>query len=90
MFSDVISINSIKPKIKELKLSVYLLNKNVLTRSALILLILLVFLAILAPLIIPYPDHIFTGNDPANSLRAPSLENWFGTEIGRASCRERV
>lgn len=84
MFSDVISINSIKPKIKELKLSVYLLNKNVLTRSALILLILLVFLAILAPLIIPYPDHIFTGNDPANSLRAPSLENWFGTdELGR-------
>jgi peptide/nickel transport system permease protein len=77
-------MRSLKPKIKEFKLSFYLLNQNLLTRGAFILLLLIVLLAIFAMLIIPFPDHISTGNDPANSLLPPSSQYLFGTdELGR-------
>lgn len=84
MLSNIFSLNVIRPKLKELRLSLHLLNKNMLTRAAFIFLILLIALAIFAPWVIPHPDHIFTGNDPANSLQPPSMSNLFGTdELGR-------
>jgi peptide/nickel transport system permease protein len=84
VFSNYISMRSLQPKIKEFKLSCYLLNQNVLTRGALILLLLLVFIAIFAMMIIPYPDHVTIGNDPGNALQPPSSHNLFGTdELGR-------
>jgi len=46
MLSNYISMRTLQPKIKEFKLSFYLLNQNVLTRGALILLLILVFIAI--------------------------------------------
>lgn len=84
MRENLLSMKTLKPKLKEFKLSVYLLNQNVLTRSAVILLILIMLLAIFAMWIIPFPDHVTTGNDPGNSLQPPSAENFFGTdELGR-------
>lgn len=84
MFKNIISMNTIAPKLKELRLSFYLLNKNILTRAALITVFLLVLIAIFAVYIAPFPEHIFLGNDPANSLNPPSLKNWCGTdELGR-------
>ncbi|GAB1475795.1 ABC transporter permease [Bacillota bacterium] len=84
MLNNILSLSVIKPKIKELRLSFYLLNKNALTRTAFIILTLLILLAAFAPWIVPYPDHVLTGNDPANSLHAPSSTNFFGTdELGR-------
>ena len=84
MFSNIISWNSLKAKFKEWRLSFYLLNKNALTRSAFVLLIILVLLALTAQWIIPFPNHITTGNNPAASLQPPSSEHWFGTdELGR-------
>lgn len=84
MRENLLSMKTLKPKLKEFKLSVYLLNQNVLTRSAVILLILIMLLAIFAMWIIPFPDHVTTGNDPGNSLQPPSADNFFGTdELGR-------
>jgi peptide/nickel transport system permease protein len=84
MLRNLISVNSLRPKLKEYRLSFYLLNKNALTRFAFILLLFLIMLALLAPWVIPYPDHITTGNDPGNSLQPPSGEHFFGTdELGR-------
>lgn len=84
MLSNAFSLKTIEPKLKELKLALFLLNRNVLTRIALIILVILIIMAVLAPWIIPHPSHIYTGNDPANSLRPPSLTNLFGTdELGR-------
>lgn len=81
---NLLSMKILRPKLKEFKLSVYLLNKNILTRSAVILLALIMLLAIFATWIIPFPDHVTTGNDLANSLRPPSADNFFGTdELGR-------
>lgn len=74
----------IKPRYREIKLSFYLLNRNPLTRAALIVVLLLVVLAILAPFIIPYPGQVENENDPANMLQQPSREHLFGTdELGR-------
>ena len=73
-----------KPRYREFKLSFYLLNRNLLTRCAMILVLALVVLAILAPVIVPYPGHIELENDPANMLQAPSMAHLFGTdELGR-------
>jgi len=84
VISNYLSVRSIKPKVKELKLSFYLLNQNFLTRGALILLLILALAAIFAMWIIPFPDHVSIGNNPAKSLLPPSSENLFGTdELGR-------
>ncbi|MCE5236652.1 MAG: nickel transporter permease [Clostridiaceae bacterium] len=77
-------IAALRPRWREFKLSIYLLNRNLLTRAAIIMVLLLVVLAVIAPLIIPYPGHVENENDPANMLQAPSGEHWFGTdELGR-------
>lgn len=84
MISKLLPINTLIPKLKEMRLSFYLLNKNILTRAAFIVLVTLVLIALFAPYIVPHPEHLFIGNDPANSLKPPSWTNLFGTdEIGR-------
>ena len=46
--------------------------------------IIAVLLAILAPLITPYPDHVGAVVDFRNRHLAPSWEHWFGTDsVGR-------
>lgn len=77
-------IKIMKPKINEFRLSFYLMRKNLLTKIALILLLIILLTAIFAPLIAPYPEDAALNTDPANSLLPPSLEHLFGTdELGR-------
>jgi peptide/nickel transport system permease protein len=73
-----------KPKLKEARMSLYLLNRNALTRASLVVMIILLILSIISPYIIPYPLDIWVNTDPANSLQAPSWSHIFGTdELGR-------
>jgi len=73
-----------KPRLKEARMSLYLLNRNSLTRASLIIMIGLLILAVVAPFVIPYPLDIMVDTDPANSLQPPSSEHFFGTdELGR-------
>jgi ABC-type dipeptide/oligopeptide/nickel transport systems, permease components len=75
---------AVKPRLKELKVSFYLLKKNKLTMIAFYIIVLLFILAILSPFIVPYPTHISQEANPANKLQAPSIHFLFGTdEIGR-------
>ena len=77
-------INSIKPRIREIRLSLYLLGRNRLTRLSLGVVILLVLTALVAPLIVPYPEHIETDTNPVDKLLPPSGKYFFGTdELGR-------
>lgn len=77
-------INSIKPRIKEIRLSLYLLDRNRLTRLSLGVVILLVLTALVAPFIVPYPEHIETDTNPVDKLLPPSGKYFFGTdELGR-------
>lgn len=81
---NIINIDLIKPKIKEAKLSLYLLKKDKLTRIALYLSIFLFILALVAYWIVPYPQHIADEANSLNKLQPPSIDHFFGTdEIGR-------
>jgi peptide/nickel transport system permease protein len=75
---------SIKPRIKELKLSLYLLKRNKLTYFALVVIAMLVLIAVFAPYIAPFPSHIYGSTNPEDSLLPPGSKYFFGTdELGR-------
>ncbi len=74
----------LQAKLKELKETFYLLNRNLLTRVALIVLAILILTAIFAPLLAPYPEDAGTATHPTNSLAPMSAEHIMGTdELGR-------
>jgi peptide/nickel transport system permease protein len=75
---------TIQPSLREYRLSFYLLNRNRLQRVSLIVILLLVLVAIFAPVIAPYPGHAISDTNPDDKLQAPSAKYWFGTdELGR-------
>lgn len=72
------------PRMREMKLSLHILNKNVLTRFAMIGAILLLLIALLSPFLVPYKTHISEETNPEDKLLPPSTEYFFGTdELGR-------
>ncbi|MEW6624786.1 MAG: nickel transporter permease [Bacillota bacterium] len=74
----------LKPRLMETKLSLYLLNRNKLTRLAMITILLLIIIAIFAPYIVPYPSHATGVLNPQDKLLPPSTKYFFGTdELGR-------
>jgi peptide/nickel transport system permease protein len=78
------TLEAIKPRLKEFKLTFYLLNRNRLTMIAVIIVFLLAIVAILAPFIVPYKSDVFSGTNPQEKLLPPSIEHPFGTdELGR-------
>lgn len=75
---------SIKPNIREFKLSFYLLNRNLLQRISLIIIVILFLIAIFALQIAPYPGHAILQTNPSDRLLPPSPQYLFGTdELGR-------
>ena len=77
-------MDSLKPKLRSMQESFYLLARNRLSLFALILLCLIVLLALLAPWIVPYPQDIADEAHIADKFLAPSAAHWFGTdELGR-------
>lgn len=84
MPNQMISLAAIRPRIKEFRLSFYLLNRNKLTRLSLIVVLFLALVVIVAPLIVPYPAHIDKETNPQFKLLPPSRAYFFGTdELGR-------
>lgn len=80
----LISLKAIKPRIKELRFSIFLLNRNRLTRISMMIVLALILIALVAPVIVPYPTHISQENNPKAKLMAPSGKYFFGTdELGR-------
>ena len=77
-------IQSLKPRLKSLGESLYLLAKNKLSLLALIVLILLVVLAVLAPHIVPYPNDLLDETHIGDKFIAPCSQHLMGTdELGR-------
>lgn len=84
MINKMVSMQSLKPRIKEFRLSIYLLNRNKLTRLALFTVLLLALIALIAPVIAPYRSHIYGEANPKDKLLPPSAKYFFGTdELGR-------
>lgn len=77
-------IRIIKSKLKQLKLNIYLLKKNSLTKFSLYAVIVLILIAIIVPIILPEDLHVNQDANPENKLLSPSAEHLFGTdELGR-------
>ncbi|MGI6704059.1 MAG: nickel transporter permease [Clostridia bacterium] len=77
-------IKSIKPRIREVRLSLHLLGRNRLTRLSLGVVILLILTALVSPFIVPHPEHIEKETNPVDKLQPPSGKYFFGTdELGR-------
>ncbi len=84
IIKQLISYKSIKPKLKEFKLSVYLLNKNKLTRIAMVISVLLIITAIVVPVFLPFDSPSALAANPKEKLLPPSASHLFGTdELGR-------
>lgn len=76
-------IESFKPKWNSFKESMYLLARNKLSLLAFAIIILLVLSAIFAPVIVPYPEDVYSTHIE-QKLEAPSSEHIMGTdELGR-------
>ncbi|NLO89422.1 MAG: ABC transporter permease [Clostridia bacterium] len=58
----------------------YKFSRNKLSVVGLIIVLIIVFSAIFAPLIVPYPHHAGKFVDYANAGTAPCAEYWFGTD----------
>ncbi len=70
--------------LRQLKYSVYLVRKNTLTTVGFSIVIALFLVALLAPVIAPYPDQALGATDMSQTLLAPSWRHPFGTdEMGR-------
>lgn len=77
-------LQTLKPRVKNFRESLYLLARNKLSLMALILLILLALSAIFAPAIIPYPEDLADAAHTEIKLSPPSSEHLMGTdELGR-------
>ena len=73
-----------KRKLKVLDEYIYLLRKNKLSFTALIIILSLVVIAIITPIIAPFPSHIYGDVNPQDKLLAPSRVYFLGTdEVGR-------
>lgn len=77
-------LKTLQPSIREFRISFYLLNRNYLQRISLIVIVLLLLVAIFAPLIAPYPTHAINETNAKDKLLPPSSKYLFGTdELGR-------
>ncbi len=75
---------ALRPKLKEFKDMVFLLRKNALTMAAVIVIILILLLALLAPIVVPYPQDIADATHLSEKFSEPSVSHLFGTdELGR-------
>lgn len=74
----------LRPTIKELRDMIFMLRKNALTMAAVIALILILVIALLAPVIVPYPQDIADKTNLSEKFQPPSSAHLFGTdELGR-------
>ncbi len=75
---------TLRPKVKSFRESLFLLFKNRLTAAAIVVLLAIILAALLAPIIIPYPEHISDEVNMDEKFLAPGGGHFFGTdELGR-------
>lgn len=62
----------------------YKFSGNYLSIVGLAIVFIVIFLAIFAPWVTPYPEHRGAFVDFSNSMQSPNIEHWFGTDaVGR-------
>ena len=78
----------LRPTIKELRDMIFMLRKNALTMAAVIALILILVIALLAPVIVPYPQDIADKTNLSVKFKKHSSAHLIGPdELGRVVIR---
>jgi len=73
-----------KARLRELRYSFQVIKKNRLTYVSLIFILGLVVVAVIGPIVAPYPEDALGAVHPERAFRPPSFEHFFGTdEAGR-------
>jgi len=73
-----------KARLKELRYSFHVIRRNRLTYVSLIFILGLVVVAVIGPIVAPYPEDALGAVHPERAFRPPSFEYFFGTdEAGR-------
>jgi len=84
IFFNIPAKRKLEVKLEVLKEYIYLLRRNKLSFFALIIILSLVVIAIITPIIAPFPSHIYGDVNPQDKLLQPSRVYLFGTdETGR-------
>ena len=80
-----VAVPPISVRLKErAKKDWYKFSRNKLSIAGLTIVLIIIFAAVLAPYVAPYPEHAGEFVDYANASAAPCGEHWFGTDnIGR-------
>ncbi len=72
--------NRYGPAVENFRLNAHIFSKDKLALIGLSLIIVFVIVAILAPVLAPYPEQGEGKSDMSSRLLAPSREHWFGTD----------
>jgi len=77
-------IATLRPRIAEFRESMYLLARNKLSLTALIVMAVILLIAVFAPVIMPYPEDVADETHVEIKFTAPCAEHLMGTdELGR-------
>ena len=77
---NILSMKAMAPRIRETRMTLFLLARNRLTLAAMVFALILVLIALLAPYIVPYPTQIFGVDSLQDTLLPPSSQHLFGTD----------
>jgi peptide/nickel transport system permease protein len=75
---------------EKVKKGVYKFSKNPLSVAGAVIVVTVIFLAVFAPFLSPYPEHAGNFVDFGNASQAPSSEHLFGTDVFGRDILSRV
>lgn len=91
MSTAAVAEKSIRSRIWEkIKKGAYKFSKNPLSVAGAVIVVIVLFLAIFAPFVSPYPEHAGNFVDFGNASQAPSREYLFGTDVFGRDIMTRV
>ncbi|MEM1564183.1 MAG: ABC transporter permease [Candidatus Bathyarchaeia archaeon] len=79
-----------KARFREIYYSLYILKRNRLTYASSLFVLFLIFVAIIGPFVVPYPEDAFGAVHPEKAFRPPSFEHIFGTDDAGRDIFSRV
>lgn len=75
---------------ENIRRSWYKFSRNPLSMVGMAIVVMIILLAILAPLVAPYPKHAGAFADFANANQPPSSSHWFGTDMAGRDVLSRI
>jgi peptide/nickel transport system permease protein len=80
----------VKARLREIRYSLYVLKRNRLTYFSSLFVIFLVFVAVIGPFFVPYPEDAYGAVHPEKAFKPPSFEHLFGTDDAGRDIFSRV